>query len=180
MSEHEDEERERALAREVGRDPRLGNTARLIFMLLAATDTGLSREALGRRVSRSGEAIDTGLAELEAAGYLTRAGDLYDVSLAAPAAGAATTLLEAAAATVRPDRRLSPTAKLVGMELADSADKAPGRELPSVAVLAERFGMEAVAIEEGIDELFEHGYLEHDGPDGYVLNRARFGEGGAG
>ena len=60
LSEEERENQDRELARKVARDPRLGNTARLIFMRLAAVDSGLTRAALVRRISKSADTIDRG------------------------------------------------------------------------------------------------------------------------
>jgi DNA-binding transcriptional ArsR family regulator len=86
LSDQEREERDRILAQEVGRDPRLGNTARVIFMTLAAVDTGLSPEALAKRTSKSPDAIDRGLAELRDAGYVTADADGYRVDHSPPTA----------------------------------------------------------------------------------------------
>ncbi|HVL20181.1 MAG TPA: hypothetical protein VM422_04235, partial [Amaricoccus sp.] len=86
LTEREREERDRMLAQEVGRDPRLGNTARLIFMTLAAADVGLSPEALAKRSSKSPDAIDRGLAELRDAGYVTADADGYRVDHSRPTA----------------------------------------------------------------------------------------------
>ena len=177
LSEEERENQDRELARKVARDPRLGNTARLIFMMLAAVDSGLTRAALVRLISKSADTIDRGLAELTEAGFTITDAGAYKVNhagLGTVAPDAATeggSLLEAAASRLLPDRNLGPAAKLIGMELADGLDKAPGAPPPSPQALAERLGMAEADIVAGLVELTRRGYLRDTGA-GPVLDPA--------